>query len=215
MEIRMNAMKVLGRKRAALAASFLLALAASTMVGAEAQTHSSILRVNAPEVAITYSLERAKVAVLGCNCFWMQGAGIEGAMPVYGNLSIAGSFSGGHASNIQPGVDVSRLNYLAGPRYTLLPMQRYPVRVFGETLFGATHGFDGLFPSGNSAKTSATAFAMQLGGGVDLDLAHSFAVRLFQASFLRSNLPNGGVNTQNDFRLDFGVVYRFGHKRKE
>src|SRR5579862_3224740 len=106
----MNRKKSNGGKRAAVAASFLLTVFASGLVSAKAQTSTDNRRVNAPELAATYTLERAKVANLGCNCFWLQGGSVEVALPVYRGFSAAGSFSGDHVSNFQPGVDLSKLS---------------------------------------------------------------------------------------------------------
>ncbi len=57
------------------------------------------------------------------------------------------------------------------------------------------------------ATTSANSFAVQAGGGVNLYLTRSFGIRLLQADYVRTTLPNAAANTQNDLRLAFGITY--------
>jgi len=176
-------------------------------VQATAQQQSPGLR--SPVVAVTYDLERAKTATNGGSGFWLQGGGVDIAFPVYKAFSIAGSFSGEHASNIQPAVNLGKLSYLAGPRYTL-GSPRF--QVFGEGLFGGAHGFDSIFPATGGVTPTANSYAMQLGGGLDIPLGNGFQVRAFEAHYVHTALPNNGTNSQNDLRLAFGVSYRFHQK---
>jgi hypothetical protein len=50
------------------------------------------------------------------------------------------------------------------------------------------------------------SFALQVGGGVDMRIAHRFAVRAIQADWIRTQFPNGVTNVQNTLRLGAGVV---------
>ena len=70
------------------------------------------------------------------------------------------------------------------------------------------HGFDAVFPSVSGARKAANAFAMQAGGGVDLDLRKYLALRLIQASYVRTSLPNGSDSLQNNLKLAAGIVWR-------
>ncbi len=165
--------------------------------------------LHAPVIAVTYDLERAKTAAIGGSDFWLQGGGMDIAVPFYKGLSIAGSFSGEHASNIQPGVNLGKLSYLAGPRYTFNTPH---FAIFGEGLFGGAHGFDSIFPTSSGSTPTATSFAMQIGSGMDIPLHKGFGVRAFEIDYVRTGLPNNGSNTQNDLRLAFGLSYRFNRK---
>ena len=42
---------------------------------------------------------------------------------------------------------------------------------------------------------------------MNLYLTRSFGVRLLQADYVRTTLPNAAANTQNDLRLAFGITY--------
>ena len=53
-----------------------------------------------------------------------------------------------------------------------------------------------------------TSLALQVGGGVDLGLTRHFGIRVFQADWVRTQLPNGTTDVQNTLRLGAGVVFR-------
>jgi len=165
--------------------------------------------IGGPEVAVTYDLERAQIANAGCGCFWLQGGSVEFAMPFYRGLGVAASFGGEHAWNIQPGANLSKLTYLAGPRYTFGGAGLHAPHLFGEALFGGAHGFDSIFPSSGGVTPTANSYAMQFGGGMDLGLSSGFGLRAFEVDYVRTALPNNGSNTQNDLRLAFGLSYSF------
>jgi hypothetical protein len=191
--------------RSPLVVALLLgAMAVSLPVSAQQQTLKKI-GVGAPVISVTYNLERGKAAMNGGG-FWLQGAGADVALPVYSRFSIAGSLSGAHASNIQPGMDLNKLSYVAGPRFTY---EISHFSIFGQGLFGGSHGFESIFPFPGAVKPSANSFAMQLGGGLDIFGENGLGVRAFELDYVRTGLPNNGTDTQNDLRLAFGLSYRF------
>jgi hypothetical protein len=171
------------------------------------------------DLAVTYDLERAKIADTGSDNFWLQGGSAEGGITFYRGLSVVANVTGEHASGITPGVDLSKLVFLAGPRYTFNTTrysghlaQKHGTQLFGEFLVGGAHGFDSIFPANNAATTSASSFAMQLGGGADIALAKGFGLRLIEVDYVRTSLPNNGSNTQDDLRIAFGGTYHFGKR---
>jgi hypothetical protein len=167
------------------------------------------------DVAVTYTASRGNVAANNGDSFWMQGGSADAALTFFHGLGAAVNLTGQHATNIAPGIDLNRLSFLAGPRYTYSTARwtdrylgtKHATRIFGEALFGAVHGFNGRFPSATGLQSSADAFAMQLGGGADVAIARGFGVRALELDYVRSSLPNGGGDTQNDFRLAVGVSY--------
>jgi len=193
----------------------MIAIAASAQ-----QAHPNLLPgIASADIALTYNLERAKIASSSCGCFWLNGAAAEVAVPFYRGFSATGSFGGAHASNITPGVDLSKFTYVFGPRYTYdishysgIATRGYSTHLFGEALFGGTHAFSSSFPSPGGLVTSANSFAMQLGGGLDVALSRGFDVRALQVDYIRTSLPNNASNTQNDLRIAFGITYRAGKK---
>jgi outer membrane immunogenic protein len=192
-----------------IAALLLGTLAFSLRLEAQGRAQDGF-HLGGPIVAITYNLERAKIAGTGSGGFWLQGGGADIALPIYKGLSLAGSVSGEHASNIQPGVDLSKITYLAGPRYTL--KARSHMQLFGEGLFGAAHGFDSLFPTSTGVTPTANSYAIQIGGGLNIAMHGGLRLRALEADYVRTGLPNDGNNSQNDLRLAFGVSYQFLRK---
>jgi hypothetical protein len=151
-----------------------------------------------------YSAERARLTT-GEN-FWLQGGSGEIAFPIYRSLGVALNLTGDHSDKL--GADklsLSKVAFTAGPRYTL---ERHHYRLFAESLFGGVHGFDAIFPAISGARKSANAFAMQAGGGVDLEWRKHLALRLVEASYVRTSLPNGSDNLQNNLKLAAGIVWR-------
>lgn len=97
--------------------------------------------------------------------------------------------------------------------------------VFGHALFGAARSslnagvsipVVGGFSTG---VNDATAFAMALGGGVDLGVSPHIAIRPAQVDYLYTRFNSvdavlGGLSTstaghQNSFRYSAGIVFRF------
>ena len=169
------------------------------------------------DLAVTYTTERAKISPSDCGCFWLQGGSADAGVTLFHGLGVAANLTGERASNIAPGVDVSTVSVMAGPRYTYNISRstdqyrdvKRGTSLFGEWLFGGVHALDGVFPTtAGGLKSSASAFAMQVGGGLDVTLANGFSVRAFELDYVRSNLANNGTDSQNHLRLAFGVSYR-------
>jgi len=177
--------------------------------GLEKQTPVSI------GLAVTFSPERAQIDTTNSS-FWLQGGGVDAVATFRNGWGVAAAFNAEHAANVTPGVDVNKASFLAGPRYTFRinragnPLRR-PLQVFGEALLGDAHAFNSVIPTlGTSVVSSSDVFALQAGGGLDLALNKRFGVRLLQADYVRTTLPNNSSNRQNDLHLAFGVTCHFG-----
>ncbi len=169
------------------------------------------------DVAITYVAERAKIASTDCGCFWLQGGGMNAAVTFYRGLGVAANLTGGHASNIASGVDLDKVSFMMGPRYTY-PFKNWfghdfgrhdGGRIFGEGLIGGVHSFNTVVPTSAGVAGAASSFVFQVGGGADLPLRKNIGIRLFEADYVRSTLPNAGNSTQNDLRLAAGISFHF------
>jgi hypothetical protein len=113
-------------------------------------------------------------------------------------------------------------NYLFGPTVTAILGRS---AVFAHALFGEAHSSLGagvgvpIIGGISSDITSAHAFAMAFGGGIDIGLTRHLAVRAVQVDYLRSQfnatdalttgLSSSLGNRQNSFRYSTGVVFRF------
>jgi outer membrane protein OmpA-like peptidoglycan-associated protein len=62
----------------------------------------------------------------------------------------------------------------------------------------------------SAASFHQNAFAMALGGGVDLKLTKHLAWRILQGEYLFTKFPDGNNNEQNSVRAASGLVFRFG-----
>ncbi len=203
------------RKRILAASLLLLASAASAQ-----QSASPVVRKTAGiDLAVTYHAERAQIAPGHCACFWMEGGGAEAALALWKGWGVAAGLSGGHASNVTPHVDVNKLDFLAGPRYTWsLPVRltlgkiKPPVQIFGQGLFGYAYGFNGVYPTTAGAVPSASSFALRAGGGFNLRLTPRLGVRLLEADYERTALPNNASNTQNNLLIAAGLTWRFARR---
>ena len=166
------------------------------------------------EVALTYAGERAQIAPGTCGCFWLQGGGADAALNLWKGIAASASLTGAHASNYYSTFDVNKIAYLFGPRYTysggkMRALKHQQAQIFGEALFGGVHAFNGAFPANSGLVPSANSFAMQVGGGINLALSARIGIRVFQADYVRTDLPNNYSKSQNDLRLAAGVTYRF------
>ena len=166
------------------------------------------------DVAVLFNLEHTQIAQTGTPGFWLKGASIDGSYRFYNGLGIAANLTGEHASNIAANVSLGKLAYMFGPRYTVDASRytggraRQHASLFGEALFGGVHAFDSTFPGAAGVQPTANAFSMQLGGGIDLAIHQRFGLRLLEADYIHTTLPNNAGNAQNDFRLGFGLSYR-------
>jgi hypothetical protein len=112
-------------------------------------------------------------------------------------FAIAGEVSGVY--NTPPGSNtrVNIYDYLFGPR--IFWPNSSMVTPFGEVLLGGAHASSGSY--------SNNAFGAAFGGGVDVGITHSLAIR-GRVDYL---LTEFGNNThQNNTNVSVGVVFRFG-----
>jgi outer membrane protein OmpA-like peptidoglycan-associated protein len=167
------------------------------------------------DLGVTYAAERSKL-VSENDSFWFKGGGADVSFNFWKGWGIAVTLTGDHAADVPAGVqglDVNKISFLAGPRYTWTSTagaNQHRWQVYGQGLLGVSHGFDGLYPSGNGVTSRANAFALQTGGGLNYYFSRHWGVRLIEADYVRTEFPNGDDDVQNDLRLAAGVVYHFG-----
>jgi hypothetical protein len=108
------------------------------------------------DLAVTYATERAELAPGNCGCSWLQGGSADVAVTFRSGLGIAASVTGDHASNFAPGVDVNKVAFMAGPRYTYTAWTGHAattdvrrMQLYGQGLFGGVRAFNGIFHRGN------------------------------------------------------------------
>ena len=171
--------------------------------------------VSETNVAVLFDFERAQVAQTGSPSFWLKGGSADASVTFFKGLGIAANFTGEHATGISSNVSLGKFAFMAGPRYifdsskyTDRMTKKHHTELFGEWLFGGAHAFDSTFPGTSGVQTSASAFSMQLGGGLDVGISNGFGIRALEVDLIHTNLPNNAGNSQNDFRIGFGISYR-------
>jgi hypothetical protein len=198
----------------------MLLVSACLLAGSAGWTQQSQKPVQTEKVstdlAVMFAAERSQAVPSQC-CFWFKGGGADVAVTFWKGLGIAASVTGDHASDVSEGSDLNKISFLAGPRYTWTAWNGQAsaadlrrLQIFVQGLFGGAHGFNGAYPSSTGTKTSASSLAIQAGGGFDFYLTQSFGIRLLEADYVRTEMPNGADGVQNDFRLAAGITYHFG-----
>ena len=120
------------------------------------------------------------------------------------NWGLASDFSGHYGSvdlNLPPfgtvQFDITKYYFLFGPRYT---KRGKHATAFAHVLVGGAK----LKVEG---EDSGTGFALGVGGGVDVNLGKSFALRVFQVDYT----PDRSTGEwESNFRAQFGLVFKFG-----
>jgi len=131
-------------------------------------------------------------------------------------FGVEGDFSGHYGSPRVlgldvPFVDVSSHTFMAGPKLTYRSNSIAP---FAHFLIGAARASTGAF----GYSLSDTALATVIGGGIDINLSESVAIRAIQADYLMTRFHTGpqiffsGLDDrQNNFRFSAGIVFKLGN----
>lgn len=157
--------------------------------------------------------------------------GASGAVGFYPSrhLGVVGDFGGYRLSTLTAGsssplgsgslgVSGNIITYLFGPRIRFGGEGLSP---FVQALFGGAHSSDITCSTSNAACSSVTggtghllssdnAFAMTLGGGIDIKVSHHFSVR-GQGEYLMTRFKDvtsstGARAMQNNARISVGIV---------
>lgn len=192
--------------------SLLIVASLGVAVAQEAHPAPTQSKPSRVTVGVTYSTERGKTTYSSCTCFWLQGGAADVNWNVWRAVGIDAQVEGGHAGNIGPGVDLSKVTFLIGPRITWRPVtpriRKHSASIFGEFLMGDAQVFNTVIPTVPGVTSSASAFAVQTGFGSNLWLTHHFGVRVLEIDYEYSQIPNGGSGTQSEVRLASGIVWR-------
>jgi hypothetical protein len=189
----------------------LLAVVLMAAASSAAMAQQSMLSKGRVDVAITYEANRSNI-VPGAS-FWLQGGAVQLDAEIAKGFGVAADFSGLHASRISSsGVALDMVTETFGPHYRWsVPShgKKADLSLYGHALIGEANAFNSVFPGATGADTSASAFAMKAGGGIDLGLSNHLALRVVHADWLYTQFPNAVLNTQNSFQVGSGIVFRF------
>jgi peptidoglycan-associated lipoprotein len=167
------------------------------------------------DLGLTITGKVAKISQTSNSDFGLVGGAIDGVYwfnaAKVKNLGLAFDLSGESASNIEPGVNLSQISFVVGPRYTIWKSKRKGLKpsLYAQALVGLVDAFNSEFPSGTSVQSSAASFAVQAGGGLNLPINRRIGIRAIEADYVSTQLPNNADSLQNDLRLSTGVVFHF------
>ena len=135
-------------------------------------------------------------------------------------LGVVADFGGYHASPdvssfivglpLSADVGVNTFSYLFGPKVAMRSNEK--VTPFFHALFGGARQTVNVNVAGIGVSDTENAFAMALGGGLDVKASNSIAIRVVQAEYVRTQFTDGADNRQNSIRLSGGIVFRFGER---
>lgn len=138
------------------------------------------------------------------------------------HFGIKADFQGYNSTTQCPSASSGFTGCASGNLFTYMfgPVVKYrmgKLEPFGEVLFGGAHSNFYTSACNNNSGLCAvspttTAFSMAIGGGVDFAVTRRIAVRVFDADYVLNRFADnfyGGNSTQNNFRLQTGLQFRF------
>ena len=189
--------------------SFALAALTALVLPCASQAQSSDYAPFIPRLVASagYSFIYSNDPPGGDHKFDINGGFLSLDYNIYHWLGVSGEFTGGQASNISPiGQNLILYTYTGGPRFTY---RRGRYSIFGQVLYGRADGSHSYFPTPTSYTTSASAFAVSDGGGLDYHLNHRYGIR-GDVRFLHTTFNNGVNTSQNQLEFNVGIAMKFG-----
>jgi hypothetical protein len=160
-------------------------------------------------LSLALTFDSAGANITTANNFWLAGGSVELNATVIRGFGLTASITGLHTGNSGGGVPVNLVMETFGPSYSLQShLAKHPAMFFVHGLIGEANGFNGVYPKSTAPDSSANGLAAKVGGGLDLKVSHHISVRLIEANWLRTQLPNSTTNIQNDLELGAGMVFR-------
>ena len=111
-------------------------------------------------------------------------------------------------------VDTNIHTIMVGPRFSYRKIEK--ITPFAHALFGVSRTHTEIESRSTSFESFSsdnnTRFAMAIGGGLDVKLSKSLALRVIQADYVYKSLgfTRGLFDTHHNFRAGVGLVFRFG-----
>ena len=130
--------------------------------------------------------------------------GGSGSFAVYltSQIGVVGDFGGCKITGLPAGATSHEINYLFGPRVYFPTHGR--LNPYVQALFGGDRASATVTGVGSN---SINAFAMTFGGGADITLTRHVSLRAIQVEYFYTHFSGA---SQNNMRLQSGIVYRFG-----
>lgn len=180
-------------------------------------TASSACSQRSTDFSLSYTQERAAfVGAAADRYFYLRGATADVGYTFFRGIGLAVSGTGLAATNLRGSIDIHHVQALVGPRYTYNwghITNTHTSRkgsAFVDGKIGYTLATAGQYPYDDVLDQRASSLTYQGGGGLNLHMYHRFDLRLIEIHYVRTQLPNGGSNTQNTLRLASGINFHFG-----
>jgi opacity protein-like surface antigen len=168
------------------------------------------------ELAGTYAYMRDNIKGPGNYSEGLQANGGTGSITfnltnMWGVVAEVGGYNTSTVSSAG-GKDITYASYLFGPKLSIRKWNT--LTPYFQTLFGGVKGNNALTVGNNGQvgtfNASTNAFAWTIGGGLDAAVTKHLAVRVFQAEYFMTKWSDGVNNRQSNFRVETGLVWRFG-----
>lgn len=174
----------------------------------------------APKVELAGAYSYLRLNLEGPNG-WTEGLQTNGgtgsvALSLTKSFSVVGEIGDYETSTVRSagGASMTFVSYLFGPRYSIRKSD--VLTPYFQTLFGGVKGSNPFLVTNNNLSgvihTDQNAFAWTVGGGLDAAVTRHIAVRVVQAEYFLTKWPDGVNNRQSSFRIETGLVFRFGQK---
>lgn len=189
------------------------AASAQTIQSTDHDLDQTVSKSHPIAVSVNYAAMIGNAPPGTCGCFLLNGGSSEGMFHVWNNVAAVAEVSGNRTAQIpnsQQGL--SLITYMAGPRYSFRTTRL--LTTYGQFLIGGVHGFDSYFPRNDNQPTGAAdSLAFAPGGGVEVGVKDWLSVRIVEAEYLVTHLPNNVNDHQNNLRISSGIVFRFSTER--
>jgi opacity protein-like surface antigen len=134
----------------------------------------------------------------------LNGIRVSAAYYIEPKIGVVADLTFNHNGNANnSGTSFNTSTYMFGPRYAYRADRVTP---FAQVLIGGAHAS----ASQGGVTVSWNAFAMALGGGLDLKATDKISIRPFQFEYLMTRFKSTDfATTQNNVRISAGVVFNF------
>jgi hypothetical protein len=169
------------------------------------------------DFGMTYTQERSKfVGSSSTDYFYLRGAKLDLGYTVWHGIGLTVSGTGVAGTNLDTDIDIHQIEVLGGVRYTYNLGHITPTAwgrkggLFLQGEGGYTLATSGRYPVNGVVQTNASALTYAGGAGLNFHVYHRFDLRLIEAEYVITTLPNGSTNQQNTLRLSSGLNFHFG-----
>jgi len=178
------------------------ALASLDHASAQSEAATAVRPKPAFDLGGGFATVRANASPGECGCFFMIGETAHASLIGRNHLATVVDFSMTHKANINgTNYSLTLQTYTIGERYQKI--FGHKASPFAQVLFGVARSKTPYLLDNN--KTSLAAL---FGAGLDMKISSRLGLRVIEANYLESEIPNSKQNIQNQLRITTGFVYQ-------